>query len=204
MNNTKKLTSLALAISLSLGGGLALAVDHARYSEDESSSATQAVSDAWITTKVKTELATADGVSSTDISVTTVDGVVTLTGVLPTRTAVDAAVAHTRSVKGVLRVDAAGLKVGDAAKVAASNQTSDESSSVGQAVDDAWITTKVKTELATTDGVSSMDISVDTVDGVVTLTGALSSELEVKKAIAAARSVKGVRQVDATALQAKG
>lgn len=204
MNNTNKLTSLALAISLSLGGGLALAVDHARYSEDESSSATQAVSDAWITTKVKTELATADGVSSTDISVTTVDGVVTLTGVLPTRTAVDAAVAHTRSVKGVLRVDAAGLKVGDAAKVAASNQTSDESSSVGQAVDDAWITTKVKTELATTDGVSSMDISVDTVDGVVTLTGALSSELEVKKAIAAARSVKGVRQVDATALRAKG
>ncbi len=204
MNNAKKLTSLALAISLSLGGGLALAVDHAGHSEDESSSATQAVSDTWITTKVKAELATADGVSSTDISVTTVDGVVTLTGVLPTRAAVDAAVAHTRSVKGVLRVDAAGLKVGDAAKVAASNQASDESSSVGQAVDDTWITTKVKAELATTDGVSSMDISVDTVDGVVTLTGSLSSDLEVKKAIAAARSVKGVRQVDATALRAKG
>ncbi len=204
MNNAKKLTSLALAISLSLGGGLALAVDHAGHAEDESSSATQAVSDTWITTKVKAELATADGVSSTDISVTTVDGVVTLTGVLPTRAAVDAAVAHTRSVKGVLRVDAAGLKVGDAAKVAASNQASDESSSVGQAVDDTWITTKVKAELATTDGVSSMDISVDTVDGVVTLTGSLSSDLEVKKAIAAARSVKGVRQVDATALRAKG
>ncbi len=204
MNNAKKLTSLALAISLSLGGGLALAVDHAGHSEDESSSATQAVSDTWITTKVKAELATADGVSSTDISVTTVDGVVTLTGVLPTRAAVDAAVAHTRSVKGVLRVDAAGLKVGDAARVAASNQASDESSSVGQAVDDTWITTKVKAELATTDGVSSMDISVDTVDGVVTLTGSLSSDLEVKKAIAAARSVKGVRQVDATALRAKG
>ena len=87
MNNAKKLTSLALAISLSLGGGLALAVDHAGHSEDESSSATQAVSDTWITTQVKAELATADGVSSTDISVTTVDGVVTLTGVLPTRAA---------------------------------------------------------------------------------------------------------------------
>lgn len=204
MSNTKNMTSLVLAISLSLGGGLALANDHARYAEDESSSAMQAVSDTWITTKVKTELATADGVSSTDISVTTVDGVVTLTGVLPTRAAVNAAVAHTRSVKGVVEVDAAGLKVGDAAKVAASDRDHDTSSSPGQAVDDAWITTKVKAELAITDGVSSMDISVDTADGVVKLTGTLDSDLDVKKAIAAASSVKGVRQVDATALRVKG
>lgn len=203
MNSAKKITSLALAISLSLGGGLALATDHVRHSEDESSSATQAVSDAWITTKVKAELATADGVSSTDISVTTVDGVVTLTGVLPTRMAVNAAVAHTRSVKGVIDVDAAGLKVGDAAKLAASDHDGSEPTSVGQKVDDTWITTKVKAELATTEGVPSTDISVKTVDGVVTLTGALPSELAVKKAIAAARSVKGVRQVDADSLLAK-
>ncbi|MCX7557192.1 BON domain-containing protein [Xanthomonadaceae bacterium JHOS43] len=204
MNNAKKITTLALAISLSLGGGIALAADNVRHAEDESSSATQAVGDAWITTKVKAELAIADGVSSTDISVTTVDGVVTLTGVLPTRTSVDAAIAHTRSVKGVLDVDAAGLKVGDPAKVAASDRHDSESTTLGQKVDDTWITTKVKAELATTDGVSSTDISVKTVDGVVTLTGALSSELAVKKAIAAARSVEGVRQVDASALRVAG
>ena len=203
MNNVNKITSLALALSLSLGSGFALAADHVRYNEDESSSATQAVSDAWITTKVKAELATADGVSSTDISVTTVDGVVTLTGVLPTRSAVDAAVAHTRSVKGVIDVDAAGLKVGDAAKVAASNPSEGHDTSVGQKVDDTWITTKVKAELATTEGVPSTDISVKTVDGVVTLVGSLPSDLAVKKAVAAARSVKGVRQVDATSLLAK-
>ena len=204
MNSANKITSLALAISLSLGGGLALAADHAMHAQDESSSATQAVSDAWITTKVKTELATADGVSSTDISVTTVDGVVTLTGVLPTRAAVDAAIAHTRSVKGVLDVDAAGLKVGDAAELAVSDQEDGEPTSIGQKVDDTWITTKVKAELATTEGVPSTDISVTTVDGVVTLVGALPSELAVKKAIAAARSVKGVRQVDASSLRVAG
>ena len=116
---------------------------------------------------------------------------------------VDAAIAHTRSVKGVRGVDAAGLKVGDAAKVAANHDGDGKSSSVGQAVDDTWITTKVKAELATTDGVKSTDISVTTEDGVVTLSGALPSELAVKKAVAAARSVKGVRQVDATALTAR-
>lgn len=203
MKSANKITSLALAISLSLGGSLAIAADRATHAEDESSSATQAVTDTWITTKVKAELAVADGVSSTDISVTTVDGVVTLTGVLPTRAAVDAAIAHTRSVQGVLDVDAAGLKVGDAAKLAASDNADDKSSSMGQAVDDTWITTKVKAELATTDGVSSTEVSVKTVDGVVTLAGALPSDLAVKKAIAAARSVKGVRQVDATSLLVK-
>ena len=205
MNNVKKTTSLALAVSLALGSGIALAGDQAKPSDDHSSSATQAMGDTWITTKVKAELATTDGVSSTAISVTTVDGVVTLTGVLPTRMAVDAAVANARSVEGVVDVDSAGLKVGDAARVAASDAAEDEtSSSLGQAVDDTWITTKVKAELATTEGVPSTDISVKTVDGVVTLVGALPSKLAVKKAIAAARSVKGVRQVDATSLRVEG
>ncbi|HXD37868.1 MAG TPA: BON domain-containing protein, partial [Rhodanobacter sp.] len=36
--------------------------------------------DAWITTKVKTEFGTTKGVSATDIKVSTLDGVVTLTG----------------------------------------------------------------------------------------------------------------------------
>ncbi|MGH7223270.1 MAG: BON domain-containing protein, partial [Gemmataceae bacterium] len=73
----------------------------------------------------------------------------------------------------------------------------------GQAVSDGWITTKVKSELATTKGVKSIDISVTTVDGKVTLTGVLPSELAVKKAVAAAKSVKGVKDVDASGLKAK-
>ena len=70
-----------------------------------------------------------------------------------------------------------------------------------QPVTDTWITTKVKSELASTKGVSSADISVTTVDGVVTLTGVLANATEVKKAVAAARSVKGVRKVDDSGLK---
>lgn len=72
-----------------------------------------------------------------------------------------------------------------------------------QPVTDTWITTKVKSELATTDGVKSMDIGVKTVDGMVTLTGVLATEIAVKKATAAAESVKGVKKVDATGLKSK-
>ena len=70
------------------------------------------VGDSWITTKVKSELATAKGVKSMDISVKTVDGVVTLTGTQPDQAAIDKAVAAAQKVKGVQRVDSTGLTVG--------------------------------------------------------------------------------------------
>lgn len=203
MKTQTNLTSLALACALVFGSGSALAAAQDAQDTGKSSSATQAVDDAWITTKVKTELVTTDGVSANDVSVNTADGRVTLTGVLPTETAVNKAVAVTRGVKGVKDVDAAGLKVGDPAKVKSSDAASERSSSAGQAVDDAWITAKVKAELATTAGVPANDVTVKTVDGVVTLTGALDGDLTVKKAIAAARSVKGVKQVDDSGLTAK-
>lgn len=71
-----------------------------------------------------------------------------------------------------------------------------------QPVTDAWITTKVKTELGITEDVKAMDINVDTKDGMVTLTGVLANDIAVQKAVAAAKSVKGVRSVDASGLKA--
>ena len=73
-----------------------------------------------------------------------------------------------------------------------------------QPVTDTWITTKVKAELATTDGVKSNDVSVKTVDGTVTLTGVLDNSIAVKKAVAAAQSIKGVKSVDSSGLKSRG
>ena len=70
-------------------------------------------------------------------------------------------------------------------------------------VNDTWITTKVKAELATTDGVKSTDVDVKTVNGVVTLTGVLPTEVAVKKAVAAAESIQGVKKVDHAGLKSK-
>jgi hyperosmotically inducible protein len=67
-------------------------------------------------------------------------------------------------------------------------------------VDDAWITTKVKSEFATAKHVHATDISVDTTDGKVTLTGTVGSSKEKNRAIHIARKVKGVKSVDASGL----
>jgi hyperosmotically inducible protein len=100
---------------------------------------------------------------------------------------------------------AAALLVGTASFATAQTTPADgsEPTKSDQPVTDTWITTKVKTELATTDGVKSMEIDVKTVDGVVTLTGVLATDVAVKKAVAAAESVKGVKRVDASGLKSK-
>jgi len=105
--------ALAVAVSFGMSTGVALAAQQAAPTTDHSSSAGQAVSDAWITTKVKSELATTKGVKSMDVTVKSVDGVVTLTGVLDTENAVNKAIAVAKSVKGVKDVDASGLKSKD-------------------------------------------------------------------------------------------
>jgi len=87
--------------------------------------------------------------------------------------------------------------------LATSAHATDESMKSDQPITDTWITTKVKSELATTDGVKSMDIDVKTVDGSVTLTGVLANDIAVQKAVAAAKSVKGVKNVDSSGLKSR-
>src|SRR6185437_10756152 len=67
--------------------------------------------DAWITTKVKSEFGTTKGVHATEISVSTNDGVVTLSGTVGSTREKMHAVRVAKKVKGVKSVDAAGLTV---------------------------------------------------------------------------------------------
>ncbi len=68
-------------------------------------------------------------------------------------------------------------------------------SSVGQFVDDATITTRVKARFADDKQVSAMRINVETLKGVVQLSGFATSQAEKDKAAAIARSVPDVRSV---------
>jgi hyperosmotically inducible protein len=110
MKSMRNVASLALCTTLALGA-VSLTSAVAFAAEDMPAKSDQPVADTWITTKVKTELATTDGVKSTKISVTTKDGIVALVGVLATKGAVDKAIAAAEGVKGVKRVDSSGLKV---------------------------------------------------------------------------------------------
>jgi osmotically-inducible protein OsmY len=65
----------------------------------------------------------------------------------------------------------------------------------GAATPDAWITTKIKLALLTTEGVSGTAIKVDTVAGRVTLYGKVHSAEEKAKAETIAGKVEGVQRV---------
>lgn len=70
------------------------------------------------------------------------------------------------------------------------------SASTGQKIDDAAITTKVKTALIRSDQVDANDVNVETFKGVVQLNGFVESREEASAAVDLARDVRGVQEVE--------
>jgi hyperosmotically inducible periplasmic protein len=70
--------------------------------------------------------------------------------------------------------------------------------SVGDTIDDATITTRVKTALLNDPAVGGLRIDVDTFKGVVTLSGRVKTKEEEAQATALARKVDGVTDVKST------
>ena len=66
----------------------------------------------------------------------------------------------------------------------------------GQALDDAAITAKVKAAIFAEPSLKTLQISVDTVQGVVSLTGSVDSQEERNRAKALASAVDGVKVVE--------
>jgi hyperosmotically inducible protein len=88
------------------------------------------------------------------------------------------------------------------AQDAGSMQKPADNQTVPDKAADAWITTKVKSELATAKGLKATNISVSTNDGVVMLTGTVATDNEKTRAMRVAELVKGVKSVQATGLSA--
>lgn len=82
---------------------------------------------------------------------------------------------------------------------AQAKQTVDE---VQKVVSDSWITSKVKSVFLTNTSISGLEIKVETVDGVVALSGVVPSSAERDLAIIKAKEVKGVKDVAADGLKA--
>lgn len=70
------------------------------------------------------------------------------------------------------------------------------SRSTGQALDDASITTRVKTQIAKNESVGqAMAIDVDTYRGVVSLSGFVDNQQQASEAVKTAKQVAGVERV---------
>jgi osmotically-inducible protein OsmY len=71
----------------------------------------------------------------------------------------------------------------------------DRQSTVGEFVDDATISTRVKARMAEDPAVSAMRLQVETLNGTVQLSGFATSQAEKERAAALARSVPNVKAV---------
>ncbi|MBC7772150.1 MAG: BON domain-containing protein [Pyrinomonadaceae bacterium] len=87
--------------SILVFGAAGCASDHDRRGVDDSGAV---VSDTWITTKVKSDLAVTKDVDATDIGVHTYAGVVTLSGNVDNQAEADKAIRVTNDIKGVKSV----------------------------------------------------------------------------------------------------
>jgi len=157
-------------------------------------------SDVGITTAVKAKMAVDDTVRSYEIEVTTEKGVVTLKGNIDSPLAKERALTLAKATKGVVEVKdliAVKRETGD-------GDAPDPGRTLGVTIDDADTTMRVKGRLLEDPLVKGLRIDVDTRDGVVFLTGSVSSEQEKEQAIKLARETKGVKDVQANLTIASG
>lgn len=77
----------------------------------------------------------------------------------------------------------------------AAERTGDAAKRAGEAVTDAAITSAVKTKFLADTAVKGLKIDVDTNNGIVTLTGNVSSRAEANRAVMLARNTEGVKSV---------
>jgi hyperosmotically inducible protein len=91
--------------------------------------------------------------------------------------------------------DKVGEKIGEATDKVG-EKLSEQGAKAGVAIDDAEITTKVKAAIFAEPGLKTLQISVDTVKGVVTLSGSVDSQQSSHRAKELASAVAGVNEVE--------
>lgn len=154
--------------------------------------------DAGITSTIKSKLLWSKYASGLTTEVTTKSGKVTLQGTAASKSAKDAAQNLAMNTRGVVSVD--NQLVVKEAKPSTGDKVEDAMKDAGKAISDAWVTTKVNSTLMYSSSVHSNNISVETKNGVVTLTGKVQSGAERALAIELAQNVQGVKRVDAKKL----
>lgn len=169
------------------------------YSKAGERSLADRMSDTTTTATIKSKLLWNNSTEGLNIHVDTESGVVTLTGETDS--------AASRELAQRLAEDTDGVReVRNELKVTGEN-TSNAESTVGEAADDAgnalsdaWITSKVKSSFLFSRSLSGLDISVDTNNGRVRLEGAVDTDAEKDLAEQTAKNIRGVREVDSSAL----
>lgn len=152
------------------------------------------VQDANITAKVKSQLLWNQNTHGLQIDVDTQDRNVLLQGTVDSEAEAQLAEQIARNTQGVRSVESR-LRIADASSGTVSRlQRSAEDAA--DEVSDAWITTKVESALMFNRDIDMAAFEIETDDGVVHLTGVVRTPSERDEAIAIARGIRGVKDVD--------
>ncbi|MDR3673239.1 MAG: BON domain-containing protein [Holophaga sp.] len=143
-------------------------------------------SDLWITMKVKNALTFHKNVSATATSVTTKDGIVTLTGHADSEAKKELTGEYAKDVEGVTEVRN-DLVVGPGGHPIRS---------LGVKVDDASITAQIKTSILFHKSTHALATKVTTKAGVVTLHGEAADQAEKDRVTKIAEDINGVKRVN--------
>ena len=175
------ITAVAL-VGLGAGVGGAAERTTTEKAKDTTQSASNAISDSWITMKTKLSLMADERVSATDVHVTTTQGIVTLEGKVPSAEAKQAAEADAKQIDGARQVN---------------NKLAVVSPSAQKAVErkDEQITQDVESRVKKEKTLNTARIDVQTKNGIVTLTGDAPSLEASVRASEVAHRVPGVRAV---------
>lgn len=142
--------------------------------------------DSGVTAKVKAALVDDEAIKSTDISVETHDGVVTLSGFVASQDQAVKAVTLSKGIEGVKSVSDK-LQVKDSAKQSVSGYAGDVAT-----------TSEIKAKLLADDIVPSRSIKVETNNGVVQLSGTVKTQAQSTRAESIASAIDGVKSVKNT------
>lgn len=167
--------------------------------EPSSSGLAQRFDDATLAATVKSKLLWNSNTEGLDIKVGAENGVITLSGQAQTPAAKELAGRLAENTDGVREVNNQ-LDVGTA-DTSTTGEVRRVAGNAGAIISDAWITSKVKSSYFSSRSLDGLNISVKTRDGVVNLSGSVLSDAEKQQAIETARSIRGVRGVDADALR---
>ncbi|WP_439213664.1 molecular chaperone OsmY [Duffyella gerundensis] len=196
MNKTKiAKTLMAVLVGSALMSGSALAEEtmthKAQNTADSAGSKIDSsmkkvdgfMDDSGVTAKAKAALVDDDAIKSTDISVKTHNGVVTLSGFVTSQDQAEKAVALVKKVEGVKSVSDK-LHVKDS-----------KSQSVKSYAGDAATTSEIKAKLLADDIIPSRKVKVETNDGVVLLSGTVDNKAQSDRAEGIAKAIEGVKSV---------
>ena len=188
MKNSKfaySMMAVVLGTALMSGSALAATTTDSAGAKIDSSmkKVDNYMGDSAITAKVKSALVDDKAIKSSDISVTTNSGVVTLSGFVGSQAEAEQAVAAATKVEGVKSVSDK-LHTKDS-----------KDQSVKAYAGDSATTASVKAKLLADDIVPSRNVKVETTDGVVQLSGAVKDQAQSDRAESVAKTVDGVKSV---------